>query len=203
MRSLLVGEDALLVECDGPTEVRATYAALLARREAGELSAVDVVPAAGTVLLDGLRDRDAVRRLVADLRPEPEEHGDDEAGVVEIPVTYDGPDLDDVARAWDCTTDEVGQIHADLDHVVAFCGFAPGFAYCTGLPAELEVSRLDEPRTKVPAGSVGLAGGFTGIYPRESPGGWRLIGRTDLRLWDAEADPPALLGPGTRIRFVP
>ena len=84
---------------------------------------------------------------------------------------------------------------------MAFCGFAPGFAYLTGLPAELEVPRLEEPRSKVPAGSVGLAGSFTGVYPRSSPGGWQLIARTEERLWDVGREPPALLAPGTRVRF--
>jgi KipI family sensor histidine kinase inhibitor len=85
---------------------------------------------------------------------------------------------------------------------VAFSGFAPGFGYLTGLPPDLHVPRRDTPRTRVPAGSLGLAGPYAGIYPRASPGGWQLIGRTELELWDAHRDPPALLAPGTRVRFV-
>jgi KipI family sensor histidine kinase inhibitor len=100
------------------------------------------------------------------------------------------------------TADEVVATHTASDLVVAFCGFAPGFAYCTGLPERLAVPRLDSPRARVPAGSVGLAGPFTGVYPTESPGGWRLLGRTDLVLWDEERDPPATLSPGTAVRFV-
>jgi len=92
--------------------------------------------------------------------------------------------------------------HTGTELVVAFCGFAPGFPYCTGLPERLAVPRLDSPRTRVPAGAVGLAGPFTGIYPTASPGGWRLIGHTDLVLWDTDRDPPATLVPGTRVRFV-
>ena len=91
--------------------------------------------------------------------------------------------------------------HGAVEFVSAFCGFAPGFAYLSGLPEELYVPRLDEPRSKVPPGSVGLAGQFTGVYPRSSPGGWQLIARTEETLWDLERDPPALLSPGTRVRF--
>ena len=118
-----------------------------------------------------------------------------------MPTTYDGADLDDVAHLWGMTRAEAVATHTGTAFVVAFCGFAPGFAYCTGLPDDLAVPRLDRPRARVPAGSVGLAGEFTGVYPGESPGGWRLIGRTDLRLWDAARDEPALLAPGTRLRF--
>ena len=119
-----------------------------------------------------------------------------------MPTTYDGDDLDDVARLWEMTRDEVVATHTGTELVVAFCGFAPGFPYCTGLPEHLSVPRLDSPRAQVPAGSVGLAGPFTGVYPSASPGGWRLIGRTDLSLWEPDRDPPATLAPGTRVRFV-
>jgi KipI family sensor histidine kinase inhibitor len=100
------------------------------------------------------------------------------------------------------TPEEVVALHTGTEFVVAFNGFAPGFAYCTGLAEERAVPRLERPRSRVPAGSVGLAGPYTGVYPTASPGGWRLIGRTDLTLWDVERDPPATLPPGTRVRFV-
>lgn len=119
---------------------------------------------------------------------------------MEVPTVYDGADLGDVARLWDMTTEEVVATHTGTTHTVAFCGFAPGFAYCAGLGRE--VPRLASPRPRVPAGSVGLAGPFTGVYPTASPGGWRLVGRTRLRLWDSAATPPALLTPGTVVRFV-
>lgn len=200
MRARLLGGDALLLECDDPSKVQAAYAEALARRSRGELDCVDVVPGAATLLLDGLRDRDQVRDGLADWRlTRPDA---DEAEVVELPITYDGPDLEAVAAHWGMSVEEAVQRHRDLDHVVAFCGFAPGFAYVAGLPEELAVPRLEEPRSRVPAGSVGLAGTFTGIYPRSSPGGWQLIGRTDARLWDLRRTHPALLVPGTRIRFV-
>ncbi|MGH8960415.1 MAG: 5-oxoprolinase subunit PxpB [Jatrophihabitantaceae bacterium] len=121
---------------------------------------------------------------------------------VDLPVRYDGADLDAVAQAAGCSVAAVIERHADGEYTVAFCGFAPGFAYLTGLDPELHVSRLPSPRTRVPAGSVGIAGEFTGVYPRSSPGGWRLIGRTDATLWDLDREPPALLAPGTRVRFL-
>ncbi len=200
MRSRLLGGDALLLECGDPGQVRAAYAEALDRRAGGRLDCVDIVPGAVTLLLDGLRDRDQVRAGLADWRLE--EPDGDQAEVVELSVTYDGPDLRAVAERWGISPEEVARRHRELDHVVAFCGFAPGFAYVSGLPEELEVPRLEEPRASVPAGSVGLAGRFTGIYPRASPGGWQLIGRTDARLWDLRRTQPALLVPGTRIRFV-
>ena len=93
--------------------------------------------------------------------------------------------------------------HGGIEFVSAFCGFAPGFAYLAGLPEEYAVPRLDSPRSRVPVGSVGLAGSWCGVYPSESPGGWRLLGHTDLTLWDPDRSEPALLAPGTRVRFVP
>src|SRR3954452_234308 len=99
------------------------------------------------------------------------------------------------------TRADVVRTQSGTDFVVAFCGFAPGFAYCTGLPPERAVSRLATPRPRVPAGSVGLAGEFTGVYPTGSPGGWRLVGRTELALWRPGGEPPATLAPGSRVRF--
>ena len=121
--------------------------------------------------------------------------------VVEIPVRYDGPDLADVAAHWGVDEAEVARVHAGAEYRVAFCGFAPGFGYLTGLPRE--VPRRATPRTSVPAGSVALAGPYTGVYPRASPGGWQLIGTTDAVLWDHTRVPAALLAPGTRVRFTP
>jgi KipI family sensor histidine kinase inhibitor len=122
---------------------------------------------------------------------------------VEIAVTYDGPDLDEVAAATRLSPEEVVARHARTEYLVAFIGFAPGFAYLVGGDKRLQVSRRPEPRERVPAGSVGLAGPYTGIYPRESPGGWQLIGRTEATLFDAARTPPALLAAGDRVQFVP
>ena len=190
-----LGRDALLVSVADAGAALAVYEET--RRRGTD--AVDVVPAARTVLFDGVRDVDA---LAADL-PRWQVSGAEAVGdLVEVPTTYDGEDLEDVARRWDMTRDEVVATHTGADLIVAFCGFAPGFPYCTGLPQGLAVPRLDSPRPRVPAGSVGLAGPFTGVYPSASPGGWRLLGRTELALWQPDRDPPATLAPGTRVRFV-
>lgn len=200
MEGRLLGEDALLVECADPAEVRATYAEALRRREAGLLHCADVVPAARTVLLDGVRRRDEVLAGLADWPTSAPDAA--ESLLVELAVVYDGPDLEAVAAHWGVSVEEAVARHRSVEHVVEFCGFAPGFAYLSGLPEELRVPRLEEPRTSVPRGAVGLAGPWTGIYPRSSPGGWQLIARTEERLWQLDRDPPALLVPGTRVRFV-
>jgi KipI family sensor histidine kinase inhibitor len=123
--------------------------------------------------------------------------------VVDVPTRYDGPDLSSVAGATGLTRNEVIDRHAGRDYLVYCVGFAPGFTYCGSLPEELSVPRLDSPRTRVPAGSVGITGQQTGIYAVDSPGGWNLIGRTEMRLFDPLADPPARFRAGDRLRFVP
>jgi KipI family sensor histidine kinase inhibitor len=202
MRPLPVGEHGLLIELDSAREVEALHAELLRRAADGTLPAVrEIVPAARTVLLDGLADP---RGLTAELASWhiPELTTADRPAV-EIPVRYDGPDLADVAALWGVTPDEVVRLHSGSEFHVAFCGFAPGFGYLTGLPEALHVPRRDTPRTKVPVGSLALAGPYTGVYPRASPGGWQLIGTTDAVLWDPQREPAALLTPGTRVRFLP
>ena len=198
MRARRVGEQGLLVECADLAEVERTYLAL--RAAAGRLGATEIVPAARTVLLDGLDDPVAAQDLVSAL-----EVGTGlppaAAPLVEIPVRYDGPDLAEVAGQWRVRPEEVVGLHTSTEFLVAFCGFAPGFAYCTGLPEGLAVRRRSEPRSRVPAGAVALAGEFTGVYPAPSPGGWQLIGSTTAAVWRPEADEPALLAPGTRVRF--
>ena len=195
MQVLPAGPDALLVELPRPAEVPLLYADL--RRD---LTCADLVPGARTVLLDGV-DLEVARDYLA--RWVPAGGSADRVGpLVELATTYDGADLDDVARRWGMTRAEAVATHCGTELTVAFVGFAPGFAYCSGLPPELAVPRLDRPRARVPAGSVGLAGEYTGVYPTSSPGGWRLVGRTDARLWDADREDPALLTPDTRVRFV-
>jgi KipI family sensor histidine kinase inhibitor len=167
------------------------------------VEAVEVVPGARTVLFDGVADRVALEDALGEWRPGAAAAPDGRAGdPVEVPVVYDGPDLDDVAERWG--TDRAGVLarHQEVVFTSAFCGFAPGFAYLAGLPGELAVPRLPTPRPSVPAGSVGLAGAWCGVYPTASPGGWRLLGRTDVALWDADRAEPALLAPGRRVRFV-
>lgn len=160
---------------------------------------VEVVPGARTLLLDGV-DAVAVRRVLAGVDAPRPHCAPTQAPLVEIPVTYDGADLADVARLWDMSEAEVIARHTATEFRVAFCGFAPGFPYLEGLSEP--VPRRATPRTSVPAGSVGLAGRYCGIYPGASPGGWQLLGRTGVQLFDVDREPPALLPPGTRVRFV-
>jgi KipI family sensor histidine kinase inhibitor len=201
MRALPVGDRALLVEVSSGETAQALHAELLRRRAEGSLSVREIVPAARTVLLDGLDD-DPVRlaeRLPTWHIPPLPARAD---AAIEIPVRYDGPDLADVAALWGVAEHEVPEIHAAAEFRVAFCGFAPGFGYLTGLPSRYHVPRRATPRTTVPAGAVALAGPYTGVYPRPSPGGWQLIGTTDALLWDHARVPAALLAPGARVRFV-
>lgn len=200
MRARRVGEHSLLVECAGAGEVAATYAVLSSR--ADELGATDVVPAARTVLIDGVSDVHAALEQLVGLHAEAAVELQPDGPVVELPTQYDGEDLAEVARQWDVGTAEVVRLHQEATFRVQFCGFAPGFAYCTGLPDGLTVARRADPRARVPAGSVALAGEYTAVYPSASPGGWQLIGTTRAELWRPEADVPALLAPGTRVRFV-
>ncbi|MFF2386073.1 allophanate hydrolase subunit 1 [Streptomyces sp. NPDC058108] len=199
MRALPVGEHALLVEVASGAAAQALHAELLRRRADGSLSVREIVPAARTVLLDGLDDpvRLASRLTGWDIPPLPARAEE----AIEISVRYDGPDLADVAARWGVPVREVPEIHTAAEYRVAFCGFAPGFGYLTGLPSRYDVPRRATPRTSVPAGSVALAGPYTGVYPRSSPGGWQLIGTTDAVLWDHTRVPAALLAPGARVRF--
>jgi inhibitor of KinA len=125
---------------------------------------------------------------------------------VEIPVCYGGeygPDLEDVATIGGRSPAEVVAIHSSADYLVCFLGFSPGFPYLSGMPESIAASRLATPRNRVPAGSVAIGGRQTGVYPLASPGGWRLIGRTPLRLFQPDADPPVLLRMGDHVKFVP
>ncbi len=195
------GDRALLLEFEGTAEVLAWTDALRAADLAG---VVDIVPAARTILvkLTESRYQAPTRQRLRRVRPSIDTDIPSVERVdISIDVTYDGSDLDEVAGLTGLTTDEVVAAHTGQPWRVAFSGFAPGFAYLVGGDERLTVPRRSDPRTKVPVGSVGLAGQFSGIYPRESPGGWQLIGRTTAPLWDVERDNPALLTPGLWIRF--
>jgi KipI family sensor histidine kinase inhibitor len=195
------GDAAVLVEPEEPTGV------LALRGTAAALDGVlEVVPAARTLLVrfDPRATNAAVLRAAlahadAAKGTEPRAAGP----TVELPVRYDGADLDATAAEIGCDVASLVARHAAAEYTVAFCGFSPGFAYLTGLEPGLQVPRLASPRTSVPAGSVAIAGEYTGVYPRSSPGGWRLLGRTDAALWDLRRTPPALLAPDVRVRFVP
>ncbi|MCW2578494.1 MAG: hypothetical protein JWR82_95 [Blastococcus sp.] len=198
IRVLPCGDRALLVEVAGLPEVEAVRIALEQAPLPGQC---ELVPGARTVLvvldrppsdLDGA----ALRRL-----PLSSAARGPGGSTVELPVVFDGPDLAEVAELTGRTVSALVEALTAAELSVAFGGFAPGFAYLTGLPDELHVPRRATPRTRVPAGSVGLAGPYAGAYPRASPGGWQLVGRTDAVLFDVRRQPPALLVPGTRVLF--
>lgn len=197
------GDRAVLLEFATTAEVLAWTDAL---RNADLPGVIDIVPAAGTVLVKLAQPghQAPTRQRLADIRPPREATtGSDGIGSADIviDVTYDGADLAEVARLSGLTLEQVVSAHTDRPWRVGFSGFAPGFAYLIGGDERLAVPRRSDPRTKVPVGSVGLAGQFSGIYPRESPGGWQLIGRTSAILWDVDRDDPALLTPGMWVRF--
>jgi KipI family sensor histidine kinase inhibitor len=195
------GEAALLVEAESPRHARSLAASLMADPPAGVVAAVAGL-ASVLVELDPLSDPDAVtpalhaHRATLELLPA-------RGPLHTIEVVYDGPDLEAVAARAGLTPDEAAALHGSVELEVLFCGFAPGFAYLGDLPDALHVERLATPRTHTPPGSVAIAGAMTGIYPADLPGGWPVIGHTDLTVFDARRDPPALLRPGDRVRFVP
>ncbi|WP_345761959.1 5-oxoprolinase subunit PxpB [Diaminobutyricibacter sp. McL0608] len=201
MRHVLpLGDRGILVELDSLDEVLGLFAALDRTRPEG---VIELVPAARTigVIVDPLRLPLSVASAWA-LGAEPLGLADVASRTVDIPVRYDGDDLAEVASLLGCTRADVVERHTASEWRVAFGGFAPGFAYLVTDTDLLHVPRRAVARPAVPAGAVGLAGEFSGIYPRSSPGGWQLIGSTDAVLWDPAADAPALLTPGTRVRFV-
>ncbi len=189
----------------GHARVMALLAALDARRLAGVR---DLTPAYTSLLVQFdplVTSQDQVTTAVCEALEQAEEGSRAPSRLVTIPVAYggaDGPDLDEVARLAGLTPSEVITRHTGASYRVYFLGFQAGFPYLGGLPAEIAVPRLDRPRSRVPAGSVAIAERQAGIYPATSPGGWRILGRTSARLWDPAADPPSLLRPGDRVRFV-
>jgi KipI family sensor histidine kinase inhibitor len=196
MRIHRYGEHAWLAELEDPHDVPALRAAL-----AGLDGVIDAVAGAHTVLAVFEPGHAHLVRSVLDRGDFAADRTGDPPRSVTIPVHYDGPDLAEVADAVGLGADEVVALHCGGSYVVRFCGFAPGFAYLDGLDERLHVPRRSDPRTSVPGGAVGIAGAFTGVYPRSSPGGWQLLGRTDVPLWDPAAPEPALLAPGTVVRF--
>ncbi|GLW27562.1 5-oxoprolinase subunit B family protein [Actinoplanes regularis] len=202
MRIRRAGPSAVLLEVADTAAVFAAYDLLTAARAEGTLRASEIVPAARTVLIDGVAEPDRIAALLETGRSAAPPSAAGSPPTIEIPVRYDGEDLDDVARLWDTDRAGVVAVHTGTEFRVAFCGFAPGFAYLTGLDPRHHVPRRASPRTRVPAGTVALAGPYSGVYPVASPGGWQCIGRTAAILFDLDRDPPALLSPGATVRFV-
>lgn len=202
-RVLPMGERAFLLEVGALGDVLPLHAALAASRPEG---VVDLVPAARTVLVrvDPRRlPLAAARAWALGAAAEAEPGGEAAGPLVELDIVYDGADLDDTARLLGIGVEDLTRRHAAAHWRVAFTGFAPGFGYLVSDDWPFDVPRLDSPRTRVPVGAVGLAGAFAGAYPRDTPGGWRLIGTTSARLFDPDAASPALLAPGARVRFRP
>jgi KipI family sensor histidine kinase inhibitor len=198
MRALPAGDDGLLMESDVPP---AMLAAAITR--AGLPGVTDVIPGARTVLVITTPGTTESGDLAAAIAALPVPDAVAGSGLIEIPVRYDGPDLDDVAELTGLAADEVVALHSGAEYTVGWLGFSPGFGYLTGLDRRLSVPRLASPRPRVPAGSVAIAGGLAAVYPGPSPGGWRLLGRTATRMWDPDRVPPSLLSPGQRVRFTP
>ena len=174
-------------EASGRGAAIPAYASVVLRYDPDALAAVDAERHARDLLAAmprGARTREAAR-------------------LVEIPTRYDGPDLADVAERSAMSVDELIAAHAGREYTAYFLGFLPGFAYCGRLDPRIVAPRLDRPRERVPAGTVAVADGQTALYPFTSPGGWRLIGSTDVVVFDANADEPVLIHPGDRVRFVP
>lgn len=195
MRLLPYGPRAVLAEFSDLAEVMSAAAAWRLAQLPG---VVDVVPAAATVLVvhDGSLDTALLTEPSTSMAPPAGE-------LVVVPVRYDGEDLAEIAAACLMSVDDVIALHSGTEYTSAFCGFIAGFGYLVGLDERLVIPRRATPRTRVPAGSVALASTFTGVYPVESPGGWSLLGHTDLQMWVEHRDPPATLPPGTRVRFQP
>lgn len=200
MRVLPYGDTGLLVELADLDEVLGLYRQLVD----ADLDVVEaLVPASRTLLVridPRSGDLAAVARHLEEI--EPRANVRPVADEVEIPVTYDGEDLAEVGELTGLGSRGVIEVHTSQVWTVGFIGFAPGFAYLTAQDDRLRVPRRPEPRSAVPPGAVGLADEFSGVYPRRSPGGWQLIGRTELVVWDVDRDPPAILAPGGTVRFV-
>ena len=197
MRVLPFGPGALLAEYDSLAEVMSVDEVL---RESNLAGIDEIIPAARTVLVTfGQVDRAALHELLVPGAAAARVEGP----LVEIPVVYDGADLAEVADATGLSIEQVVDTHSSIVYSAAFLGFTPGWAYLVGLPPSLQLPRRKTPRTAVPAGSVAIANEFTGVYPTLSPGGWHLLGHTDVQMFDVEREKPALVLAGDRVRFVP
>ena len=213
MNELPAGRDAVLLdfaaEDDSPARVRHAAEALRRAADAGELAHLDeVIPSDTTILVQFESDSGAdILGIHRALRGTAEVHQTgSEFDEISVPVHYDGEDLGTVAELLGTITEEVVRMHRNTRWRVQFMGFAPGFGYL--VPQDdpsnplMRVGRRTEPRTRVPTGAVAVAAGYSAVYPRTSPGGWYLLGHTDVAMWNTESSPPALLTPGALIRFV-
>lgn len=200
MRFLPVSLNALIVELDNLQQTLVLLDSLHAEPLPG---VEECIPAARTILIYFHPEETSPEAIAGALRGRDLTRSSRGAGrLVEIPVLYNGEDLGEVAELLDISVEELIRRHTGSEYIVAFTGFSPGFAYLTGGHPSLDVPRRKTPRTRLPAGSVGLAGTFSGVYPQASPGGWQIIGITEARMWDLSRPVPALLQPGFRVHFV-
>ncbi|MDP4715306.1 MAG: 5-oxoprolinase subunit PxpB, partial [Candidatus Nanopelagicales bacterium] len=197
MRILPCGPAARLLETADPVPLALGLRAAAQRDEIPAI--IDLVVAEATVLIRCVSD--ISDRALARVQPMPFTPADGD--LVNIPVVYDGPDLAEVARHVGVTADDVVHIHAGTTYRAEFCGFAPGFVYLSGIDPRLHLPRRHTPRTRVPAGSIALAAGYTAVYPLSTPGGWHLLGHTNIAIFDPRRDEPSLLRAGMRVRFHP
>lgn len=201
-RVLRYGPRAWLVEHADPAALASAV------RAADREGVAEVVPGATTALVTVESEGDAaaigdwLADLLARVGLDSDRASDPDRAVVDVPVLYDGEDLAAVADASELTVREVIERHSRSIYRCAFCGFAPGFGYLAGLDPALHLPRRPSPRPRIPAGAVAIASHYSAIYPSASPGGWHLIGRTDIALWRSDRNPPALITPGAEVRFV-
>lgn len=216
MKARPCGDAAVLIDIDDAESIEAgltvqdgvlsIHQRLKDAQQRGLEGIVDMVPAARTllVMLDPKIQppRDFVAKMES-LHLETPAVGNLSSGedIVTVPTVYDGPDLGTVAELWGVSADDVVSMHSGMTWKAAFGGFAPGFTYLLPTGDFPTVPRLDSPRPRIPQGSVGMAGAFSGVYPQQSPGGWQLLGHTDLAMWDTSRTPPALIRPGQLVRF--
>jgi KipI family sensor histidine kinase inhibitor len=210
MRIIQASDRSLLVSFGEKISLDAHRVVLrLTRSLEGAPELLNLHPAYASVLIDfdpRRRRHAAIEDLIRERLEKAPEPAPGDPRLVEIPVQYGGgfgPDLNDVAQHTGLTAERVVEIHSSVEYLVYFLGFSPGFPYLGGMAAEISTPRLASPRKQVPAGSVAIGGSQTGVYPMATPGGWRIIGRTSLKLFDAQSDSPALLRMGDRVRFIP
>ena len=204
IRSRPAGSRAVVLDLDADAEPAQIASAVHLLAEQLGVALTEVVPGAQTVLV-AATDRAGLQHLLAALPrlPSAPAAAETTGAVLELPARYDGPDLEHVARATGLSVEQVVHRHSAVVYRSAFSGFAPGFAYLSGLDPALRLPRRETPRTAVPAGSLAVADGWTAVYPRRTPGGWHLLGTVVVPVFDLQADPPALLGPGQCVRFIP
>lgn len=200
-RASFLGEEVLLLECDKKTPIEKIHESTHIIERAIGVDLIDLVPAYHSIAIFSSLDADEITRKLNGLEG-PTEHMQDREEVIELPICYEiGLDLSRVADKVGIRKDQVIEKHLEGTYRSLFIGFTPGFIYAEGLNESLACPRLEQPRKRISSGSVGIAGGQTGIYSLASPGGWNIIGRTPVKIFDPTKNPPMLIDVGTKYRF--